>query len=54
MRQAKIEIEPEATPCFCKTHTLHYVMRDTVEEEIDRLLAESIVEPVESVHSSCA
>ena len=46
-RQAKIEVDPEATPRFCKARTLPYVMRAKVEEEIDRLVSEGILEPVE-------
>ena len=51
-RQAKIEVDPEATPCFCKAHTLSYSMRAKVEEEIDRLVSEGILEPVE--YADCA
>jgi len=46
-REAKIEVDSQATPRFCKARTLPYAMRSKVEEEIDRLLAEGIVEPVE-------
>ena len=46
-RQAKIEVDPEATPRFCKARTLPYAMRAKVEEEIDRLVSEGILEPVE-------
>ena len=44
--QAKIEVYPEATPCFCKAQTLPYTMRAKVEEEIDVLASEGILEPV--------
>ena len=46
-RQAKIEVDPEATPRFCKARTLPYAMRAKVEEEIDRLVSDGILEPVE-------
>ena len=46
-RQAKIEVDPQATPRFCKARTLPYSMRSKVEEEIDRLVSEGILEPVE-------
>ena len=46
-RPAKIEVDPEATPRFCKARTLPYAMREKVEQEIDRLLAEGIIEPIE-------
>ena len=42
-RQAKIEVDPEATPRFCKARTLPYSMRAKVEEEIDRLISEGIL-----------
>ena len=44
---AKIEVDLQATPRFCKARTLPYAMRSKVEEELDRLLAEGIVEPEE-------
>jgi len=46
-RQAKIEVNPQATPHFYKARTLPYAMREKVEEEINRLLSEGIIEPVE-------
>ena len=46
-QQAKIEVDPEATPRFCKARTLPYAMRAKVEEEIDRLVSDGILEPVE-------
>ena len=45
--QAKIKVDPDAVPRYCKAHTLPYSMRAKVEEEIDRLVAEGILEPVE-------
>ena len=46
-RQAKIEVDAQAVPHFCKARTLPYAMREKVEAEIDRLLSEGIIEPVE-------
>ena len=46
-RQAKIEVDPDPIPHFCKARTLPYSMRAKVEEEIDRLVSEGILEPVE-------
>ena len=46
-RQAKIEVYPDTVPQYCKARTLSYSMRAKVEEEIDRLVAEGILEPVE-------
>ena len=42
-RQAKIEVDPDAVPRYCKACTLPYSMRAKVEEEIDRLVAEGIL-----------
>ena len=46
-QEAKIEVDPQATPHFCKACMLPYAVRSKVEEELERLLAEGIVEPVE-------
>ena len=45
--QAKIEVDSQAVPRFCKARTLPYAMREKIEKEIDRLLSEGIIEPVE-------
>ena len=45
--EAKIEMDPGATPRFCKAHTVPYVMREKVEEELDRLVAEGTLEPLD-------
>lgn len=44
--EAKIEVEPAATPRYLKARTLPYAMRE-VEEELDRLVAQGTLEPVE-------
>ena len=36
--QAKIIIEPQATPKFCKACTVSYSMKFKIEEELDRLV----------------
>ena len=43
---AKIVIDPEARPRFCKAHFVPYAIRVKVEKELDRLQAEGIIEPV--------
>ena len=48
-RQAKIEVDPEATPHFCKARMLPYAMRAKVEEEIDRLVSDGILVPAAPV-----
>ena len=45
--EAKIEVDPEATPRFCKARTLPYSMRHRVEEELNRLVTEGTLEPVD-------
>lgn len=45
--EARLQVDPTATPHFCKARTLPYSIRPKVEEELDRLVAEGILEPVE-------
>ena len=45
--EAKIEVTPNATPRFCKARTVPYSIRPKVEEELDRLVAEGTLEPIE-------
>ena len=45
--EAKIHIDPEATPRFHKARTVPYAMRLKVEEELDRLVKEGTLEPVQ-------
>ena len=45
--EAKIEVDPRAAPHFCKARTVPYAMREKVEEELDRLVAEGTLEPVD-------
>ncbi len=46
--EAKIHVEADATPRFCRARTVPYAMRQLVEEELRRLVAERTLEPVES------
>lgn len=50
--KAKIEVDPSARPRYCKARTLPYAMRSRVEAELERLVAEGILEPV--THSEWA
>ncbi len=45
--QAKIIVDSQATPRFCKARTVPYAMREKVEEELNRLVMEGVLEPVE-------
>ena len=44
---AKIEVNSDASPRFCKARTVPYSVRQKVEEELDRLVAEGTLEPIE-------
>lgn len=50
--EARIEVDPDAVPQFCKARTLPYSMRQQVEEELDRLVAEGTLERID--HSDWA
>ena len=43
--KAKITLDPQATPHFCKARPVPYALKAKVEEELDRLTAEGIIEP---------
>jgi len=45
--EAKIHVDPEATPRFCKARPVPYSLRGKVEEELERLEKEGIIEPVQ-------
>ena len=46
--EAKIHVDPGATPRFCRARTVPYAMRGLVEEELSRLVTEGTLEPVAS------
>ena len=45
--KAKIIVEPSAQPKYCKSRSVPYFLRDKVEKELNRLVAEGTLEPVE-------
>ena len=45
--EAHLEIDSNAQPRFNKARTVPYAMRQGVEDELDRLVAEGTLEPVE-------
>ena len=51
-RKARIEVEPDAKPRYCKARTVPFALRQKVEAEIERLVAEGTLEPV--THSAWA
>ena len=40
--EAKLQVDPDARPCFCKACSVPYAMRTLVEKELDRLCTESL------------
>ena len=51
-RKARIEVEPEAKPRYCKARTVPFALRSKVEDELERLVAEGTLERV--THSEWA
>ena len=43
---AQIQIDPAATPKFCKARTVSYAYRELVDKELDRLVEQGILTPV--------
>ena len=45
--KAKIYVDPDVRPIYCKARSVPYSMRVKVEEELDRLVQEGVLEPVQ-------
>ena len=45
--KAKIYVDAQANPKFCKARSVPYALREKVEEEIERLQKTGVIEPVE-------
>ena len=45
--KAKILVDEQVTPCFCKARSVPYSLKDLMDKELDRLVAEGILEPVQ-------
>ena len=44
--QARIQVDSEAIPWFCRARTVPFALRDKVELELDRLQKFGVIEPV--------
>jgi len=44
--QAKIHIDPSASPGFLKAHSVPYSMQPLVDKELDNLVQDGVIEPV--------
>ena len=44
---AKIRVDPQAQPIFCKPHSLPYSQKEKVEKELQHLVETGVIEPIE-------
>ena len=44
---AKVYVNPDAPPTFCKARTVPYALRPKVEQELERLQQAGVIEPVQ-------
>lgn len=45
--KAKIVVDPNAQPRYCKARLVPYALREKIDQELDRLQSEGIIEPVQ-------
>jgi hypothetical protein len=45
--EAKIHVDPQAAPRFCKPRTVPYALREKVDQELEKLRKAGVIEPVE-------
>ena len=45
--KAKIFVDPSVPPCFCKARSVPYAMKPLVEAELDKLVDQGIMTPVQ-------
>jgi len=50
--EARIDVDPQAQPCFCKTRPVPFALRDKVEAELEMLQRAGIIEHVQSAEWS--
>ena len=48
----RIQIDAEVTPKFCNARPVPYAMKEKVEKELDGMLGEGIMQPVEFAESA--
>jgi len=46
--EGRIDVDPQAQPCFCKARPVPFALRDKVEAELERLQRAGVIEPVQS------
>jgi len=45
--EAKINVDPNVSPRFCRARPVPYALKDKVELELERLIEQGIIEPIQ-------